>query len=93
MTSINKKSVAIVIAEGFPLLSLSLVVEPLRIANRENPKLLFDWRILGADSEAPRSSSGRRFATDGLLDDGHADAVVLLASYEPDRMRSDTLMA
>ena len=93
MTQDDKKWITIVVGEGFPLLSLSLVSEPLRVANRESPSPVFDWRVLSSDSDEPRSSSGRRFPVDGPLDTRPTDAVILLASYAPDRMRSDRLMA
>ncbi|MEO3416660.1 helix-turn-helix domain-containing protein [Roseovarius sp. CAU 1744] len=92
MTQSDRKSIFVVIGEGFPLLSLSLIIEPLRIANRVSPRPVFDWRILSSDSETPRSSSGRKFPVDGFLDDGTADAIILLASYAPDRMSSKALM-
>ncbi len=93
MTENNKKIVFILIGEGFPLLSLSLVMEPLRIANRESPRPIFDWKILSVNKKMPRSSSGRRLPADGFLDESVADAVILLASYAPGQMRSEKLMA
>jgi transcriptional regulator GlxA family with amidase domain len=37
MTQKSMVSITIVIGDGFPLLSLSLIAEPLRVANRESP--------------------------------------------------------
>lgn len=92
MTSRDIKSVAILIDEGFPLLSLAFVTEPLRLANRESLRTLFSWRVLSPDGGAPRSSSGRRIEIDGPLDDAPADVVLLLASYSPGRMASNALL-
>lgn len=86
------KTITIVIGEGFPLLSLSLVTEPLRVANRECPKPVFRWRVLCVDGQTPRSSSGRALEIDGPLDEAPTDAVILLASYAPDRMKSDAFL-
>lgn len=86
------KTITIVIGEGFPLLSLSLVTEPLRVANRECPRPVFRWRVLSVDGRKPRSSSGRALEIDGPLDETRTDAVILLASYSPDRMKSDALL-
>lgn len=82
------KSITLVIGEGFPLMSLSLITEPLRVANRESLKPAFRWRILSVDGEVPKSSSGYSVAIDGGLDDEPTDAVIVLASYAPDRMSS-----
>ena len=91
MTATNIKNIIIVIGEGFPLLSLSLITEPLRLANRECPKPMFNWRILSPDGLAPRSSSGRQLDIDGALDDDPTDAVILLASYSPADMLTKPL--
>lgn len=86
------KTVNIVLGEGFSLVSLSMVTEPLRVANRESPKPLFQWRLLSVDGERPRSSSGLVFDIDGPLDEAKADVVILLASYTPDRLRSGAFL-
>ncbi len=91
LTPTNTKSVAIVIGEGFPLLSLAFVTEPLRLANRESPRPIFSWRVLSVDGASPASSSGRAIDVDGPLDDAPADMVILLASYFADRMLSAQL--
>ena len=85
--------VTLVIGAGFPLLSLSLVTEPLRLANREHGSQLFQWRVVSPDGAGPSSSSGQVLAVDGPLDDEKTDVVLLLASYGPERMRSRALMA
>lgn len=90
---LNMIRISIVLGEGFPLLSLSLVTEPLRVANRESPTPLFDWRLLSVDGNAPRASSGYGLAVDGPLDEAPCDVVLLLASYTPERMRSRAFLA
>ncbi|MDJ1006195.1 MAG: helix-turn-helix domain-containing protein [Paracoccaceae bacterium] len=80
------------IGDGFPLLSLAFVTEPLRLANRDAQRPLFSWRILSPDGNRPASSSGRRIDVDGPLDDRPADAVILLASYFADKMISSRLV-
>ncbi len=86
-------NIEVVIAEGFPLLSLSLVTEPLRVANRESRAPVFRWRVLSPDGRPVRSSSGLLISVDSELDDMPADAVILLASYHPERMVSTRLVA
>ena len=92
MTSENTRLITIVIGEGFPLLSLSLITEPLRVANRESPRPTFRWRVLSIDGTTPRSSSGRALEVDGGLNEETTDAVILLASYAPDRMKTDAVL-
>ena len=91
-TNSRAKTIVVVIDEGFPLLSLAFVTEPLRLANRESPRPLFNWRVLSLTGNRPRSSGGREVGVDGALDDEPADAVILLASYYPDRMISAKLL-
>lgn len=83
----------IVIGEGFPLLSLALVTEPLRLANRESLRPVFRWRILSVDGNSPKSSSGHALEVSGGLDEKPTDAVILLASYAPDRMKTDAFLS
>lgn len=92
MTSEDKISVVIVIGEGFPIMSLTLVTEPLRIANRESSRPIFSWRIATPNGRKVRSSSGIAVPVDCGLDDRPADAVIVLASYFPSRMATDTLI-
>lgn len=83
------KTINIVLGEAFSLVSLSMVTEPLRVANRESPKPLFQWRLLSVDGKRPKSSSGLALDIDGPLDEAKADVVILLASYSPDKLRSE----
>lgn len=77
-------SVDIVIVDRFPVLSLSLVTEPLRIANRESLSQVFTWRIRTPGGVPVTSSSGIEIAT-RPLGDQRADIVLLLASYSPEK--------
>jgi transcriptional regulator GlxA family with amidase domain len=92
MTQKSMVSITIVIGEGFPLLSLSLIIEPLRVANRESPRPVFRWRVLSVDGMQPRSSSGRALEIDGGLDEEPTDAMILLASYAPEQMKTDAFL-
>lgn len=86
------KSIALLIGEGFPLMSLSLITEPLRVANRESLEPAFRWRILSVDGEPPRSSSGISVAINGGLDNEPTDAIIILASYAPESMISSSVL-
>lgn len=91
MTSEDKVRIVVVVSDGFPLLSLTLVTEPLRIANRESSAQKFSWRLVSPDGAPCRSTSGITLPVEGDLDVDHADAIMLLASYYPDRMLTASL--
>ena len=76
-------NVDIVLTENFPILSLTLVTEPLRLANRETGRHLWRWRFLSIAGGSVLSSSSLRVDTDAL-DDGRSDVVLLLSSYHPE---------
>ncbi|MEO8543592.1 MAG: helix-turn-helix domain-containing protein [Burkholderiaceae bacterium] len=85
------RNIDIVLVDGFPMLSATLVTEPLRLANRESLEQVFAWRFLSVDGGMQRSSSGFEVTTD-RLDDRPADAVLLLSSYHPEAgLRHDML--
>lgn len=78
-------TVAIVLAQRFPLLSLAACSESLRVANREWGGLAFN-RLLLTPSDAPvASSSGIPVAPDAALANApFAPIVLVLSSYQPD---------
>lgn len=77
------RNIDIVLVDGFPMLSATLITEPLRLANRESLAQVFAWRFLSTGGGVQRSSSGFEVATD-KLDDRQADGVLLLSSYHPE---------
>ena len=76
--------VDIVLTDNFPILSLTLVTEPLRVANRECAEQLWRWRTLSIAGGRMTSSSGMGTET-VPLDSQRADIVLLLSSYHPER--------
>ncbi|WP_421701800.1 GlxA family transcriptional regulator [Aliiroseovarius sp.] len=76
-------TVDIVLTETFPILSLTLVTEPLRVANRESVEHLWRWRFLSIGGGPMVSSSGMQVDTEPL-DDSPSDVVLLLSSYRPE---------
>ena len=71
------------IADGFPILSLTLITEPLRVANRELGQERFAWVVASDTGCVCRSSSGIPLET-AALDETVPDAAILLASYKPE---------
>jgi AraC family carnitine catabolism transcriptional activator len=84
-------TVDIVLTDNFPILSLTLVSEPLRVANREMGEQLWRWRFLSIEGGVMVSSSG--LTVDTLaLDDQRSDVVLLLSSYQPERALTPVLL-
>ncbi len=80
------------IADGFPVLSLTLVTEPLRVANREMGREAFTWRVVSEEGGARRSSSGMPVDT-VALPQSPPDVAILLASYQPERSAGTATLA
>ena len=76
-------TVDIVLSDNFPILSLTLVTEPLRVANRESVEHVWRWRFLSIAGGQMTSSSGMPVST-VELDDHKAEVVLLLPSYHPE---------
>ena len=74
---------AIVLTRNFPILSLTLISEPLRVANRELAHPAWRWRLLSTAGGTVVSSSGLEIKTTAL-DERPVDIVVLLSSYKPE---------
>jgi transcriptional regulator GlxA family with amidase domain len=76
----------LIIFDGFPLMSLSMVTEPLRIANRESLQDVFSWRIVSETGASVFSSSNFPLPTDASFDEAPArDAVIVLTSYRAEQ--------
>ncbi len=75
--------VDIVLTQDFPILSLTLISEPLRVANRESAEQVWRWRLLSTQGGRISSSSGFELDTEPL-DEQPAEIVLLLSSYHPE---------
>lgn len=76
-------NVTLHLADGFPILSLTLITEPLRVANRELGRPMFKWVAVSDKGGICQSSSRIPLETAALPMDV-PDAAILLASYKPD---------
>lgn len=81
----------IILTSNFPILSLTLVTEPLRVANRESAGTLWRWRFLSVEGGVLSSSSGIDIPTEAL-DRSRADVVLLLSSYHPETAVAGSLL-
>ena len=78
-------TVAIVLAQRFPLISLAACLESLRVANRERGQIVFNRTILTPDNAPVLSSSGILLTPDAALDDApFAPVTMVLSSYKPE---------
>ena len=75
--------VDIVLTQNFPILSLTLISEPLRVANRESAAQIWRWRLLSTQGGRISSSSSLELDTQPL-DEQPAEIVLLLSSYHPE---------
>lgn len=79
-------TIAIVLAPGFPLMSLSACTESLRIANRELGHVAFNRVLLTTDDYVATSSSGIPITPDEPLAARlFAPVVLVLSSYQPEK--------
>lgn len=85
--------VAILLTTRFPLLSMSICTESLRVANREAGELQFDRRLVSETGGPMTSSSGIEIAVDAAIDDvSRATVVIVLSSYRPEETATPKLL-
>ncbi|WP_412051386.1 GlxA family transcriptional regulator [Hoeflea sp. Naph1] len=79
---------------GCSLLTLASSVEPLRAANRQAGRLVFDWRFVSVDGQAPETSSGIAWPVQGRLDpSGRSDILAVVAGFGAARMTERKLIS
>ncbi|TJV97101.1 MAG: helix-turn-helix domain-containing protein [Mesorhizobium sp.] len=92
-TSVKNAMVDVILADGFSMLTATLILEALRFANLAHRRKAFDWKIRGVQSSSPRASNGFTLEAQSHLD-GHvaaAEIVFLNASYFPEDAKSERL--
>ncbi|MEM7023907.1 MAG: helix-turn-helix domain-containing protein [Pseudomonadota bacterium] len=86
--------VTLVIAPGFPLLSLAVCTECLRLANRELGRATFGRTVVTTDGKPVLSSSGVEVAASvALSEPTFASMIIVLTSYDPDDACSPALLS
>jgi transcriptional regulator GlxA family with amidase domain len=79
---------------GSSLLTLSSAAEPLRAANRQSGRMVFDWRFVSLDGEPPATSSGIAWPVSGRLDPAiRADIFAVVAGFGAARLTDRKLIA
>ena len=86
--------VSLLLAPRFPLLSLAICTESLRVANRELGAQRFARQILSLNGAPALSSSGIELAADAAYSDvTFAPVALLLSSYQPEEAARPELLA
>lgn len=87
-------NVVVFLAPRFPLLSLAICTETLRVANRELGANRFFRRLVTPTGADVASSSGIQITADASIDDIHgADVVIVLSSYGPEDAAAPEVLA
>jgi len=73
--------VDILLIEGFQALAMTLLIDPLRVVNRETLAQTYSWRFLSPQGGIVRASCGLPVDTEPM-DDRSVDAVFVIASYQ-----------
>src|SRR5258708_18172650 len=78
--------VAVLLLPEFSNLGIAAATEPLFIANWLAQRAVFDWKIISADGQPVRASTGRLVPVDGDLSSAaDCKTVFVLASFDPQR--------
>jgi transcriptional regulator GlxA family with amidase domain len=87
-------SVDLLIVPGCSLMTAASSVEPLRAANRQAGRTVFDWRLVSFDGAAPVTSSGIGLPVSGRhLPSSRCDILVIVAGYGAAQMTDRKLVA
>jgi len=89
----DRHDIALVMVPQFPLLSLAICTESLRVANRELGRTAFSRTLVSLDGDAVHASSGLPMAAESALADiRFAPIVILLASYRVEEAAAPALL-
>jgi len=77
---------AFLLVPQFSMMSFSAAIEPLRSANRQDGRTLYEWQLVSVDGRRVEASNGIAIDVDGAVDAlGRPDMLVVCASLEPTR--------
>lgn len=75
-------SVDLLVLPGCSLLTLASAAEPLRAANRQSDRTVFNWRFVSIDGDAPVTSSGIEWPVSGSHDPAsRCDVLGIIAGF------------
>jgi transcriptional regulator GlxA family with amidase domain len=86
--------VDLLVLPGSSMMTLASTAEPLRAANRQAGRMVFDWRFVSIDGAAPETSSGIAWPVSGRLDPAtRCDIFALVAGFGAARLTDRKLIA
>ena len=86
--------VDLLVVPGSSLLTLASAVEPLRAANRQAGRTVFDWHFVSVDGTAPVTSSGIAWPVSGKHDAATTpDVLAVIAGFGAAQMTDRKLIA
>ena len=89
-----RSSYAFVLLHKFNMLSLSALIEPLRIANYCSGRNLYGWNFLSADGEDVLSSNGIPAPTQEIrIDDTAWEAILVCGGWNAERYENPALFS
>jgi len=81
--------IALLLTDGFALMSYASVIEPFRAANRLAGATLYEWSHISVDDSAVSASSGTSITTtDTMEGNGDYDRVFVFAASDPSKYRN-----
>lgn len=87
-------AVNFLVLPGCSLLTLASTVEPLRAANRQAGRTVFDWRFVSVDGISPITSSGIAWPVSGKHDpSSRCDVLAIIAGFGAPQMTDRKLIA
>ena len=85
---------AFVLLEKFNMLSLSAMLEPLRIANYCSGRNLYGWGLLSAEGDDVPASTGVMVPTQQIaMSDSDGDAIIVCGGWNAERYKCAALFS
>ena len=92
--SIRPFRIALLLVDGFALMSYASVIEPFRAANSLSGATLYEWtHVACAGPEAVASNGARLVADHGIGDSVACDLLLVFAAGDPAAFRDDAVFA
>jgi transcriptional regulator GlxA family with amidase domain len=94
MTEAATRHIGIVLVPDFALASFSMVIEPLRVANRLSGRKLYEWSLLSDEGGAVMSSAAIDLATSAIATTRETvfDLAMICSGFHPERYRHPRVM-
>ncbi len=89
---LNSVIITILLVPNFSLISLSSIIEPLRLANRNLKKNIYSWKIITKSGLPEKSSSGVQIKAQGSIEDvPNPDNIIVLSGINANLYKDETI--